>query len=57
MENNHLERRVDLAKDSIYDVINDLIIEVEELESINKQLEETIENLEEQIVELQEKLA
>ena len=47
MENNHLERRADKATNDIYDVIRDLVSEVEELESVNRQLEETIEKLEE----------
>ena len=49
MENVHLSRRIDNAKNDLYTAINDLISEIEELEDKNRLLELEVQNLQEQL--------
>ena len=53
MNNTHLSRRVDNAKRDFESIIDELIAEVQELESDKDKMQNTIDQLEERISELE----
>jgi len=56
MENSRLERDAEKAKNSINDVVSDLISEVEGLEMANMKLADKIDELEDEIERLKAEL-
>jgi phage shock protein A len=53
MNNTHLSRRVDNAKRDFESIIDELIAEVQELESDKDKMQNTIDQLEERITQLE----
>ena len=53
MNNTHLSRRVDNAKRDFESIIDELIAEVQELESDKDKMQNTIDQLEERLAELE----